>query len=52
MKGRKTSVCKSKSTWNPPKGAPTLELFLSQTEKDILSILRGMATNYNMSKEE
>ena len=44
-----TSKFKSKSTWNPPKGAPALELFLSQTEKDILSILLGKATNYNLS---
>ena len=41
-----------KSTWNPPKRAPALELFLSQTEKDILSILPGKATNCNLSKEE
>ena len=27
-------------------------MFLSQTEKDILSILPGKATNYNLSKEE
>ena len=47
-----TSEFKSKSTWNPPKGAPALELFLSQTEKDILSILPGKATNYNLPKEE
>ena len=46
------SEFKSKSTWNPPKGAPALELFLSQTEKDILSILPGKVTNYNLSKEE
>ena len=37
---------------NPPKGAPAVELFLSQTEKDILSILAGKATNHNLSKEE
>ena len=47
-----TSEFKSKSTWNPPKGAPAIELFLIQTEKDILSILPGKATNYNLSKEE
>ena len=47
-----TSEFKSKSTWNPPKGAPALELFLSQTEKDILSILPLKATNYNLPKEE
>ena len=27
-----TSEFKSKSNWNPPKGAPALELFFSQTE--------------------
>ena len=47
-----TSEFKSKSTWNPPKGAPALELFLSQTEKDILSIRPGKDTNYNLSREE
>ena len=47
-----TSKFKSKSTWNPPKGAPALEMFLSQTEKDILSILPVKATNYNLSKEK
>ena len=41
---------KSKSNWNPPKGAPALELFLKQTE--ILSILPGKAANYNLAKEE
>ena len=46
------SEFKNKSTWNPPKGAPALELFLSQTEKDILSTLPGKPTNYNLSKEK
>ena len=46
------SKFRSKSTWNPPKGTPALELFLSQAEKYILSILQGKATNYNLSKEE
>ena len=45
-----TSEFKTKSTWNPQKGASALELFLSQT-KDILSMLTGKATNYNVSKE-
>ena len=36
----------------PAKGAPALELFLSQAEKNILLILPGKATNYNLSKEE
>ena len=47
-----TSEFKSKSTWNLPKRVPALELFLSQTEKDILSILPGKATNYNLPKEK
>ena len=46
------SEFKSKPTGNPPKGAPALELFLSQTEKDIFSTMPGKATNYNLSKEE
>ena len=29
----------SKATWNPPKGALALELFISKTEKDIFSTL-------------
>ena len=41
-----------KSTWNPAKRVPAVELFLNQTEKDILSILPGKATNYNLSNEE
>ena len=41
-----------KSTWNPPKRVPAVELLLNQTEKDILSILPGKATNYNLSNEE
>ena len=48
----KISEFKGKSTWNPPKGAPALELFLSQTENDILSIVPGKAPNYNLSKEK
>ena len=41
-----------KSTWNRSKRVPELEMFLNQTEKDILSILPGKATNYNLSNEE
>ena len=42
----------SKFTWKPPKGAPALELFLSQIDKDILSIFPGKVTKYNLLKEE
>ena len=44
------SEFKSKSNWKPPKGAPAPELFLSQTEKDILLVLPGRVTNYNLPK--
>ena len=30
-----------KSNWNPPKGQPALEMFLSQIERDIFSVLPG-----------
>ena len=44
-----TSEFQSKSTWNPPKGAPALKQFFSQTEIDISSILPRIATNYILS---
>ena len=47
-----TSEFKSEFTWNPPKKAPALELSLSVTEEDILSILLGKTINYNLSKED
>ena len=47
-----TSEFQSKSTWNPPKGAPALKHFCSQTEIDISSILPRIATNYILSKKE
>ena len=41
------STFKPKSTWNPPKGSPVLELFLSKVKEDIffqfwLGILRNL----------
>ena len=54
MKGKKMLVKHPSSRVSPLgiKGAPALELFLSQTERDILSILPGKATNYNLPKKE
>ena len=49
---KETPEFKSKSTWNQPKGALTLKMYLSQTEKDNFSILRGKATKYNLCMEE
>ena len=45
-------VFKIKSNWSPPKGHPALEMFLSQTEGDIFSLLPGNSTSYNLTKEE
>ena len=41
-----------KSNWNPPKGHPALEMFLSQAEGEIFSLLPGNSTSYNLTKEE
>ena len=39
------SMHKVKSTWNPPKGSPALELFLSKVKEDIFSVLPGILRN-------
>ena len=42
----------SKSTWNPPKGSPTLELFLNKTEQNLFSVLPGKAEQFKLTREE
>ena len=42
----------SKSTWNPPKGSPALELFLNKTEQNLFSVLLGKTEEFNLSREE
>ena len=42
----------NKSNWNPPKGYPTLEMFLIQLEGDIFSVLQGNTSSYNLTKNE
>ena len=46
------STYKLKSTWNPPKGSPALELFLSKVKEDIFSVLPGHPKKFNLSKEK
>ena len=46
---RKTLV---KSNWSSPKCHPELEMFLSQTEGVIFSLLPGNSTSCNLTKEE
>ena len=41
-----------KSNWNPPKGHPAIEIFLSKLETEIFSVLPGTPLDYNLSKEE
>ena len=41
-----------KSNWSPPKGHPALEMFLSQMDGEIFSLLPGKSTSYNLTKEE
>ena len=41
-----------KLNWNPPKGHPALEIFLSKLEAEIFSVLPGTPLDYNLSKEE
>ena len=44
-----TSLSKTKSNWNIPKGQPALEMFLSQVKADMFSLLPGNTTSYNLS---
>ena len=46
------SAFRIKSNWSPPKGHPALEMFLSQMEGEIFSLLPGNSTSYNLTKEE
>ena len=41
-----------KSNWSPPNGHPALEIFLSELENKIFSVLLGTPRDYNLSKEE
>ena len=41
-----------KSKWNPPKGHPSLEVFLSQREKELFELAKSLRNYSNFSKEE
>ena len=41
-----------KSTWKLPNGSPSLELFLSQVEKDLFEMSKTTLDYSNFSKEE
>ena len=44
--------CKTKSSWRPPNGHPTLEIFLSKVEKDLFDICKKQKTYSNFNNEE
>ena len=46
------STYKLKSTWNPPKGSPALELFLRKVKEDIFSVLPEHPKKFNLNREE
>ena len=41
-----------KSNWNPPKGHPATEIFLSKLETEMFSVLTGTPLDCNLAKEE
>ena len=43
---------KPKPSWKPPKGNPSLELFLSQIEKELFEVSKSNLGYSNFSKEE
>ena len=47
-----TSASNLKSTWNPTKGSSSLELLLSQVEKDLFEVSQASLGNYNFFKEK
>ena len=49
---RETPAFSTKSTWNPPKGHPCLEVFLSQVENELFQITKQDLRYSNLSKEE
>ena len=49
---RETPAFSTKSTWNPPKGHPCLEVFLSQVENELFEITKQDLRYSNLSKEK
>ena len=45
-------ACNPKSTWITPNGSPSLELFLSQVEKDLFEMSKTTLGFSNFFKEE
>ena len=41
-----------KSSWNPPKGDPRLEVFLGKVEEKLLAVIERSVRHSNLSQEE
>ena len=49
--GEKPS-CHTRSSWNPPKGDPHLEVFLSKVEDELFTVIERPVRHSNLSQEE
>ena len=47
-----TPAFKTKSSWNPPKGHPYLEVYLSQVERELFELAISYLGYSNFTKEE
>ena len=48
----KDSASRTKTSWNPPKGDPHLDLFLSRIEEELFTATERSVRHSNLSKEE
>ena len=48
----KTPVFTPKSNWKPPKGQTSLEVFLSQIEKEVFELAESLLKKFDFSEEE
>ena len=42
----------TKSSWNPPKGDPHLDIFLSKVEEELFVVIERSVRHSNLSQEE
>ena len=46
------SAFHTKSSWNPPKGDPHLEVFLNRVEEQLFTVIERPVRHFNLSQEE
>ena len=52
MNSAEVPAFRFKSSWNPPRGRPNLEVFLSEVEKERFTVVESKLGYSNFSKEE